>query len=112
MLAWRGDFVSYSDLWWLTLRCAGSNCVLIERGEVPIYEQCYGCSMREAFACLQDMRNNITGNVPPVSSLHTEVVFLCCCIHICPALLCSAVLRGATSRRFLRSPTPPAARSS
>jgi hypothetical protein len=50
----------------LLLACAGSNCVFIERGEVPIYEQCYGCSMREAFACLQDMRNNITGNVAPV----------------------------------------------
>jgi hypothetical protein len=41
---------------------------MIERGEVPIYEQCYGCSMREAFACLQDMRNNVTGNVPVVSA--------------------------------------------
>eukprot|EP00603_Paraphysomonas_imperforata_P005062 CAMPEP_0114424162 /NCGR_PEP_ID=MMETSP0103-20121206/6543_1 /TAXON_ID=37642 ORGANISM="Paraphysomonas imperforata, Strain PA2" /NCGR_SAMPLE_ID=MMETSP0103 /ASSEMBLY_ACC=CAM_ASM_000201 /LENGTH=218 /DNA_ID=CAMNT_0001592889 /DNA_START=213 /DNA_END=869 /DNA_ORIENTATION=+ len=57
--------VVYSHFKRVVRYLSGSNCVLIERGEVPIYEQCYGCSMREAFACLQDMRNNVTGNVPP-----------------------------------------------
>lgn len=63
----------------------GSNCVLIERGEVPIYEQCYGCSMREAFACLQDMRNNVTGNV--AVGCHIEAISEAPDTSCCPEYL-------------------------
>lgn len=41
----------------------GTNCVVIERGEVPKYYKCEGCIIEEAQSCIDDMRLNRTGNV-------------------------------------------------
>jgi hypothetical protein len=41
----------------------GTNCVVIERGEVPKYYKCVGCVIEEAQLCVDDMRLNRTGNV-------------------------------------------------
>lgn len=38
---------------------------MIENGRIPPYEKCLGCEILEAMNCVDDMRNNITGNVPP-----------------------------------------------
>ena len=42
----------------------GSNCILIERGDVPPYYDCLGCLIEEAQACIDDMRYNRSYNVP------------------------------------------------
>ncbi len=44
-------------------RLVGSNCVLIERGTVTKYFMCVGCEVQEAMGCVDDMRNNKSGNV-------------------------------------------------
>ena len=46
-------------------RLVGSNCVLIERGTVTKYFMCVGCEVEEAMGCVDDMRNNKSGNVRP-----------------------------------------------
>ena len=43
----------------------GSNCVKIERGTVTPYYMCVGCKVEEAMGCIEDMRNNKSGNVRP-----------------------------------------------
>jgi hypothetical protein len=42
---------------------SGTNCVVIERGEVPKYYKCQGCIIEQAQLCIDDMRLNRTGNV-------------------------------------------------
>lgn len=44
-------------------RLIGSNCILIERGEVPPYYDCVGCIIEQAQGCLSDMRANKSENV-------------------------------------------------
>ena len=44
-------------------RLVGSNCVLIERGTVTKYYMCVGCEVEEAMGCVDDMRQNKSGNV-------------------------------------------------
>ena len=44
-------------------RLIGSNCVLIERGNIPPYYDCVGCIIEEAAACVRDMRSNKSYNV-------------------------------------------------
>lgn len=46
-------------------RTSQSNCITVGGGMVPKYEYCLGCDMIAAQHCLWDMRNNISGNVPP-----------------------------------------------
>ena len=56
-------------------KLVGSNCVLIERGNVPPYYDCLGCIIDEAQGCVDDLRHNTYGNVHPDcnSSTITEV---------------------------------------
>ena len=44
-------------------KLAGSNCVRIERGSVTPYYMCVGCKVEEAMGCIEDMRQNKSGNV-------------------------------------------------
>ena len=44
-------------------RLIGSNCILIERGDVPPYYDCVGCIIEQAQGCLTDMRSNLSENV-------------------------------------------------
>jgi hypothetical protein len=49
----------------------GSNCILIETGIVPPYYDCLGCVVNEAQGCIDDMRQNKSGNVLPNCKLNT-----------------------------------------
>ena len=49
----------------------GSNCVLIERGNIPPYYDCVGCIVEEAAACIDDMRTNKSYNVAPTCKLNS-----------------------------------------
>lgn len=42
---------------------AGSNCIFIERGNMPPYYKCKGCKIEEAVACIEDLRHNKSANV-------------------------------------------------
>lgn len=44
-------------------KLVGSNCVRIERGTVTPYYMCVGCKAEEAMGCIEDMRQNKSGNV-------------------------------------------------
>lgn len=44
-------------------RLYGSKCIVIERGKVSEYTLCAGCIVEEATACVEDMRQNKSGNV-------------------------------------------------
>lgn len=48
----------------------GSNCVLIERGNIPPYYDCVGCIVEKAAACIDDMRTNKSYNVAPSCKLN------------------------------------------
>jgi hypothetical protein len=48
----------------------GSNCLVVETGTVTPYYQCYGCVIENAMGCLNDMRNNASGNVHPNCSIN------------------------------------------
>lgn len=41
-----------------------SNCVYIERGNIPPYYKCKGCLFEEAALCVDDIRRNKSYNVP------------------------------------------------
>jgi hypothetical protein len=59
----------------------GSNCIIIENGNIPPYEKCLGCDIPEAMNCVNDMRTNVTGNVPPgcmIRALGEEYDPSCC----------------------------------
>mmetsp|Transcript_5162 Transcript_5162/g.7904 ORF Transcript_5162/g.7904 Transcript_5162/m.7904 type:complete len:185 (-) Transcript_5162:69-623(-) len=59
----------------------GSNCIIIESGKIPPYEQCLGCEIREAMGCLDDMRRNLSGTVPTgctISAISEEYDTSCC----------------------------------
>jgi hypothetical protein len=47
----------------LMRRLTGYNCVRIEDGKVPPYYTCLGCVIEEAIGCVDDMRQNMSGNV-------------------------------------------------
>lgn len=63
-------------------RLIGSNCVQIQRGEVPEYYHCLGCVMEEAIACVDDMRQNKSSNVFPGCDMNKIMGYyessLCC----------------------------------
>lgn len=44
-------------------KLVGSNCVEIERGTVTKYYMCVGCVIENAMGCVNDMRQNKSGNV-------------------------------------------------
>lgn len=44
-------------------RLTGYNCVQIVDGKVPPYYTCLGCVIEEAMGCIDDMRQNVSGNV-------------------------------------------------
>lgn len=70
------------------LQTKGTNCVVIERGTVPRYYTCTGCVSDRAFACLDDMRQNKSGNVPTDCGFHaaSERYLPSCCprLHFIP----------------------------
>jgi len=47
----------------LMRKLVGSNCVEIERGTVTKYYMCVGCVIESAMGCVNDMRQNKSGNV-------------------------------------------------
>ena len=49
---------------WVGRKMIGSNCVVIERAIVTKYYKCEGCVIEQALGCLNDLRQNISGNVP------------------------------------------------
>ncbi len=49
----------------------GSNCILIERGDVPPYYDCLGCIIEQATGCINDMRNNKSSNVASACKMHS-----------------------------------------
>ena len=54
---------------------------MIENGVTPPYEKCLGCEILEAMNCIDDMRNNVTGNVPPgcnIRAISEEYDTSCC----------------------------------
>ena len=62
-------------------RLIGSNCILVERGEVTPYYACLGCKVEEAVNCIEDMRLNKTGNVRygcKINSMHEDRDENCC----------------------------------
>lgn len=62
-------------------RLIGSNCILIERGDVPPYYDCIGCVIEEASGCLDDMRTNKSYNVAGdcrINSLKSDYDESCC----------------------------------
>lgn len=67
-------------------RLVGSNCELIERGTMPPYWDCMGCIVEEAQGCIDDLRFNASGLVPPkckMSSLLQTATMQAreCCPH-------------------------------
>jgi len=62
-------------------RLIGSNCITIERGNVPVYYDCEGCIVEEANYCVDDLRQNITGNIHPsckmnsIRDVRTEFIY-------------------------------------
>ena len=44
-------------------KLTGSNCIEIERGKVTKYFMCLGCVIENAMGCINDMRQNKSGNV-------------------------------------------------
>lgn len=55
-----GLFVAVRHVW---RRLQGSNCVQVEIGQVSKFYTCTGCVMEEAMGCIEDMRQNKSGNV-------------------------------------------------
>ena len=49
---------------WVGRKMIGSNCVVIERAIITKYYKCEGCVIEQALGCLNDLRMNISGNVP------------------------------------------------
>mmetsp|Transcript_415 Transcript_415/g.428 ORF Transcript_415/g.428 Transcript_415/m.428 type:complete len:191 (-) Transcript_415:43-615(-) len=64
---------------WRRLR--GSNCVTISIGLVAPYEECVGCRIDLAMSCIDDMRKNVSGNVPGRCHMNgvTDKVSHTCC---------------------------------
>ena len=65
----------------LLRRLIGSNCILIQRGDVPPYYDCMGCVIEKAAACLDDMRHNRSYNVASncaMNSVHEQYPHECC----------------------------------
>lgn len=62
-------------------RLKGSNCVKISTGQVSPYDLCMGCVVEQAIECINDMRINISGNVPANCDLNgvTEIPQIQCC---------------------------------
>ena len=54
--------------WWEILRALfieeGSSCLLSGGGVVPYFNSCIGCSLVAAEQCVDDMRSNVSFNVP------------------------------------------------
>ena len=70
----------------LLRRLIGSNCVKVGTARVPEYYQCFGCIMEEAVACVDDMRQNISGNVNANCDMTiiTESFVDACCPRFVP----------------------------
>mmetsp|Transcript_9908 Transcript_9908/g.15117 ORF Transcript_9908/g.15117 Transcript_9908/m.15117 type:complete len:187 (-) Transcript_9908:347-907(-) len=49
----------------------GSNCYYVSEGVIPPYEHCIGCQIPVAVKCVEDMRMNISGNVPAACNMNT-----------------------------------------
>lgn len=65
-------------------RLIGSNCIVIQRGEVPEYYDCIGCIVEEAQACIDDLRYNLTGTVGPHCSMNSMREFNTDANDCCP----------------------------
>ena len=54
--------------WWQLVRALfieeGSTCLLTGGGVVPYFNSCVGCSLTAAHQCVEDMRKNVSFNVP------------------------------------------------
>eukprot|EP01038_Epipyxis_sp_PR26KG_P012942 gene12942-17350_t len=50
-------------------RLVGTNCIYISTGKVSPYYDCVGCVIERAIACIDDMRQNKSGNVYPTCAL-------------------------------------------
>lgn len=58
-----------------------SQCLTRGGGESPEYEYCFGCDTRMARKCIDDMRSNISMNVPPGCEMRAMGAFrqpVCC----------------------------------
>ena len=70
---WEHKFYRYDNILnktniipgWVGRKMIGSNCIVIERAVVTRYYKCEGCIIENALGCLNDLRQNISGNVPP-----------------------------------------------
>lgn len=74
--------MSYGEMFhYIVRKLIGSNCILIERGDVPPYYDCMGCVIEEAQGCLDDMRYNRSGNVYGTCTLasHSQSYDTSCC---------------------------------
>jgi hypothetical protein len=58
-----GDEESMGFLERVMRKLMGSNCVEVELGKVSQYYTCVGCVAEEALGCIDDLRNNKSGNV-------------------------------------------------
>jgi len=69
---WEHKFYRYDNILnktniipgWVGRKMIGSNCIVIERAVVTRYYKCEGCIIENALGCLNDLRQNISGNVP------------------------------------------------
>jgi hypothetical protein len=84
----------------------GSNCVLIERGDVPPYYDCIGCVIEKAAACVDDMRHNRSYNVAMECRLNSVKEFY---DHSCCPQITSSEGRRA-DLRYVSSAYPEALR--
>lgn len=58
-----GDEESMGFMERVMRKLMGSNCVEVKLGKVSQYYTCVGCIAEEALGCIDDMRNNKSGNV-------------------------------------------------